>query len=260
MRITIITPSFNQGEFIEQTILSVMKQNHNDVEHIIIDGGSTDNTVSILKKYPHLKWISEKDSGQSNAINKGFKIATGDILAWLNSDDYYDENVFGDIVRYFESNPRCNLLYGDITFVDRKGHVLSRITGDIINYNKLIECPDIVRQPSFFWRHEVLTEVGGLDENLHLVMDFDFFLRVATQHRFHYYNENFSYYRFYEQNKSLSMVRRQIIEIFKVYKKNNVKLDLHILEYLTRKYLQSFRFRNHIRNGIYSLLGHKKTK
>ena len=105
MRLSIITPSLNQCEFIEETIHSVMNQDHHDVEHIVIDGGSTDNTVSILRKYPHLRWTSEKDTGQSNAINKGFQQATGEIIAWLNSDDYYEDHIFGDIVQYFETHP-----------------------------------------------------------------------------------------------------------------------------------------------------------
>jgi glycosyltransferase involved in cell wall biosynthesis len=240
MRVSIITPSFNQGEFIEQTIQSVLNQNHDDVEHIVIDGGSTDNTVSILKKYPHLIWVSEKDSGQSNAINKGFKRATGEILAWLNSDDFYEENIFKSIVEYFGAHPDCMLLYGDITFVDRRGHLLTSFSGSTIDYTKLVECPDIVRQPSSFWRRQVVEECNGVDENLHLVMDFDFFLRIGKRHRFHYFPCNLSFYRYYEQNKSLSMARRQVAEFYKVFTKNNIKLTARICRFLVGKYLYSF--------------------
>jgi len=98
--ISIVTPSLNQGRYIEQTIQSVLLQNYPNFEHIVIDGGSTDGTVEILKKYPHLKWISEKDSGQSEALNKGLKMATGDIIAWINSDDWYAEGAFNNVASF----------------------------------------------------------------------------------------------------------------------------------------------------------------
>jgi glycosyltransferase involved in cell wall biosynthesis len=254
MRISIITPSFNQGEFIEETIQSVVNQNYDDVEHIVVDGGSTDDTIQKLKRHPHLKWVSEKDSGQSNAINKGFRMATGDILAWLNSDDYYEKDIFGEIARYFETDPACVFVYGDMTFVDREGRPLSRVTGDTLNYENLIACPDIVRQPSCFWRRTVVEECGGLDETLDLVMDFDFFLRVARRFRLHYLSRNLSYYRYYAENKSLSLVRRQVSEIFRVYRKNDVALNASSVKFLAAKYIRSFDARK-IRKGSKSLKG-----
>ena len=240
MRISIVTPSFNHGQFIEETILSVVQQNHDDVEHIVMDGGSLDGTVSILKKYPHLMWVSEEDKGQAHAINKGFRQATGDIIAWINSDDYYEKNVFRDIVAYFEAHPDCMLLYGDITYVDREGRFVTRYTGDAINYDELVRCPDIVRQPSFFWRRSVMEEIGEIDERLRLVLDFDFFLRVARKYRFHYLEENLSYFRTYEENKTSSFRRRQVCEIYKVFRKQNVQLEFFHLRYFVVKLLNAF--------------------
>lgn len=240
LTISIITPSYNQAEFIEATIRSVLRQDHEAVEHIVMDGGSTDGTVDILKKYPRVHWISEKDAGQSNAINKGFARATGDIVAWLNSDDYYEENIFGAVAEFFRAHPECMLLYGDITFVNREGLALYTITGETIDYEKLIACPDIVRQPSFFWRREVIADVGGIDERLHLVMDFDFFLRIGKKHRFHYMSRNLSYYRYYPENKSLSQARRQTIEICRVYARNGIGLNRRNARYLTGKIARTF--------------------
>jgi glycosyltransferase involved in cell wall biosynthesis len=194
--------------------------------------------------------VSEKDTGQSNAINKGFHLASGEILAWLNSDDYYEENIFGDIVQYFAANPDCMFLYGDITFVDRKRCPMSKITGDTINYRSLIKCPDIVRQPSCFWRRGVMQELGDIDENLHLVMDYDFFLRGAKKYPFHYMNKNLSYYRYYDENKSLSMMRQQISEIRKVYKKNEISLNFTTSIYLIKKYFRSLGLRKIMVNII----------
>jgi len=240
LKFSIITPSFNQGEYIKDTIESVLNQNYKNFEHIIIDGGSNDNTIEILKKYSHLKWVSEKDRGQSHAINKGFAKASGDIIAWINSDDYYEKNVFAGIATYFENNPDCMVLYGDITYVDKTKCILSTIQGNVINYQSLVKCPDIVRQPSTFWRIDVIREFGGVDEQLHLVMDFDFFLRISKHFQFHYYKQNFSYYRYYDENKSLSLARRQTHEIHDVYKKNNIAFTFSIYKYLFLKYVHSF--------------------
>lgn len=250
MRISIVTPSFNHGHFIEDAIRSVMNQDHDDVEHVVMDGGSTDSTVPILSKYPHLKWISEQDSGQGNAINKGFRKATGDILAWLNSDDFYEANVFKDVATYFETHPDCMLLYGDITYVGREGNVLSKLSGDVIDYDKLIECPDIVRQPSFFWRRKVMEELGELDETLHLVMDFDLFLRIAGRYKFHYLNKNLSYFRTYGENKTSALPRRQVREIYRVFRKQRIPLRRSHLKYFSVKLLDAFGIGNVLRTVV----------
>lgn len=240
MRLSIITPSYNQAAFIEETIRSVMDQDHDDIEHIVMDGGSTDGTVEILRRYSHLRWTSERDRGQSHAINKGFAAATGDVVAWLNSDDLYESRVLGAVSRYFQDHPDCMMLYGDILFVNRDGSPLIAYGGDTINYENLIRCPDIVRQPSFFWRRSLVERLGGVDEHLHLVMDFDFILRAGQRHRFHYLPRTISRYRCYEENKSLSMVRRQVREMIRVYRKNEVPLTPQIVRFLAAKYALSF--------------------
>src|SRR3982750_267888 len=111
--ISILTPSYNQGRYIQQTITSVLAQKYPRLEHIVIDGGSTDDTVSILKRYPHLKWISEKDRGQADSLNKGLAIATGSIVGWVNSDDFYAPGVFSRISEIFE-DPDVQWLVGDV--------------------------------------------------------------------------------------------------------------------------------------------------
>ena len=118
LKFSVITPSFNNAQYIEQTIKSVLEQNYPNFEHIVIDGGSTDGTVEILKKHSHLKWVSEKDEGQADALNKGFRMATGDIIAWINSDDWYEPNIFGNIAEWFERNPDKNIVMGDCNLID----------------------------------------------------------------------------------------------------------------------------------------------
>src|SRR5438309_1875932 len=111
--ISILTPSFNQGKYVEQTIVSVLEQNYPRFEHIVIDGGSTDNTVSILKRYPHLKWVSERDRGQGDALNKGLRIASGDLVGWVNSDDFYAQGVFQRVSKLFEDE-NVSWIIGDV--------------------------------------------------------------------------------------------------------------------------------------------------
>lgn len=247
LKISIITPTLNQAQFIEETILSVLNQNYPDFEHIVIDGGSKDNTLDILKKYSHLKWVSEKDKGQSDAINKGFRMATGDIVAWINSDDYYAENTFNLINNYFSANPDCSILYGDITYISQSGSILYTLTGDDVSFEKLLDFPDNVRQPSTFWRKEVLEKVGYIKESLHLVMDLEFFLRIGKIYKFHYLPENLSFFRFYENNKTTVFLRKQVFEMHKVIKYYKGSLSFFNYKFLFGRYLDSLDKKNPVR-------------
>lgn len=239
MKFSIITPSLNQAEFIEDTILSVLEQEYPDFEHIVVDGGSTDGTVDILKKYPHLKWISEKDRGQSDAINKGFKMADGEILAWINSDDFYEKNIFRDINNYFLQNPDACFLYGGITFIDKEKNLIERVSGDIISYKNLLKNPDIVRQPSSFWRREITEKTGLLNEDYHVVMDYDFFLRISKKYTLHYLDRNLSYFRAYIENKTLSLRKKQVMELCTVLYKNGDFISPKTVKFLLGRYLDS---------------------
>ena len=186
LKISVITPSFNQGKFIEQTIQSVLNQNFPNFEHIIVDGGSTDGTIEILKKYPHLKWISEKDKGQSDALNKGFRLATGEIIAWINSDDWYEPDTFFAIGKFFEENQYKNIVMGDCNLVDENGKIFDRV----INYERGFEelknyrvSRSIPTQPAIFFKKKLLEEFGMLDIHLKYVMDYDLWMRFAKNRK-----------------------------------------------------------------------------
>ncbi|MEJ5961331.1 glycosyltransferase family 2 protein [Pedobacter immunditicola] len=201
-KISIVSPSFNQGQFIEDAILSVLNQQYENFEHIIIDGGSTDNTIDILMKYPHLIWISEKDEGQSDAINKGFNRATGDIIGWLNTDDYYLEGSFRKIAENFKLY-ECDIVYGDVQFVDknkkftRKG--MSRIP---IKWLIFFHC--YIHSAAFFFKREVLDKGIRIDPKIHITMDKDFFANIFyTGFKFKYIHETLTSFRWHENNKSL---------------------------------------------------------
>ena len=179
-KISIITPSYNQGQFIEETILSVINQNYPLIEYIIIDGGSTDNTIEIIKKYTkHITyWVSEKDSGQSEAINKGFKRATGDIVCWLNSDDILMPNAIREVANFFEENNDVNILNGYTVVIDKKSNILFNLF--LLNQKKWYACHGIyyIAQPSLFWRRKIFESIGLLREDFHTLMDKEFLIKM----------------------------------------------------------------------------------
>ncbi len=199
--ISILTPSFNQGRYIEQTIRSVRDQKCPNVEHIVIDGGSTDETVSILRKYSDVRWLSEPDRGQADALNKGLALARGDVIGWINSDDYYESNILGDVADRFTSNSVAWAV-GDITTTCFDPPVFTRRKSPPITYGGLLRNPDLVRQPGTFFRRDLLKQAGGWDPTLNMVMDYDLWLRLSKIAEPIMTNANWAYFRMHEQQKS----------------------------------------------------------
>jgi len=241
MKISIITPTLNHARFIEDTILSVLQQDYKDYEHIVIDGGSTDGTVEILRKYSHLKWISEKDSGQSAAINKGFKMATGDILTWINSDDWYEKGAFTAVADYFRDHSDCFFVYGDQTDVDEYKNIIGTRTGDTMSLRSLLKNPDVVRQPDCFWRKEVTDTVGHLNETLHLVMDYEYFLRIAERYTFQHINRNLCFFRMYKGAKTSALAQKQVCEIYQVMRKESGGFPFRFYLVMMRRYYNALK-------------------
>jgi glycosyltransferase involved in cell wall biosynthesis len=182
-KISIVTPSYNQGQFIEQTIDSVLSQGYKNLEYIIIDGGSTDNSVEIIRKYEkHLHfWVSEPDRGQSHAINKGLKHCTGTVFNWLNSDDYYNPETLKIVAAHF-ANPTCEVFAGrsSIFGLNLKPTLSSGTTVFEGNLAKTIGRARI-DQPETFFRLAQIIELGGLNENLHYLMDRDLWIRYLLK-------------------------------------------------------------------------------
>jgi len=208
-KISIVTASYNQGRFLEETIQSVLSQNYPNLEYIIIDGGSTDNSVNIIKKYEKYLsyWISEKDRGQSHAINKGLKRAKGDILTYCNSDDVYLPGCFRSVVQYFNENLQTEFVYGDAYIINEDGKIID-IKKEIAFDYKMACCIGfglIVFDPSSFMRRIVLDKVGYLDESLHYAMDGDYFFRVSQCCNIVHVNELWVAMRRHSQAKSSNM-------------------------------------------------------
>lgn len=181
--ISIITPSYNQGEFIEDTILSIRGQSYKNFEHIIVDAGSTDNTLDIIRKYEktyNMTWSSEPDEGMYQGINKGLKQATGEILCYLNCDDLYMPWTLETVAGYFARNHQIDLFYGDIINLDDIKHTMELIILPIFNL-KWAKIVGGLRQPSVFWSRRAYEKVGGFDEKLQFAGDYEYWLRIAGQ-------------------------------------------------------------------------------
>ncbi len=179
-RITIVMPSFNQQAYIERSILSVLNQNYSNLEFIVVDGGSTDGTVDIIKKYDKyfFYWLSEADNGQTHAINKGLEMATGDLLAYQNSDDVYVPNAFESVAQAYVKNPSAGVIYGDFFHIDERDNILDEQL--LINAHYWIQIfhgPQIHNQAAF-WKRWVYKKVGPLNESLRFDMDYEYFCRI----------------------------------------------------------------------------------
>jgi glycosyltransferase involved in cell wall biosynthesis len=201
--VTVVTPSFNQGRFIRDTIESVLSQDYPNLEYMVIDGGSTDETVSILESYRNrFFWVSEPDRGQAHAINKGWRRAKGDILAWLNSDDMYLPGAISNAVRYLMDHTETSLVYGDGYHVAEDGRMLNFYPTEPFDPHRLVETCFIC-QPATFMRRAVVENLGFLDESLHFCMDYDLWIRVSRQSILSYMPLPFAKSRFYGTTKTL---------------------------------------------------------
>ena len=173
--VTIVTPSFNQAPYLETTIRSVLEQDYPNIEYIVMDGGSNDGSTEIIKRYADrlAYWESEKDKGQTDAINKGFARSHGEILAWLNSDDVLYPHAVREAVAYLTEHPECGLVYGDSDFIDAKGNVIGRFNAKQTDYKKLTEGYVHIPQQASFWRADLWKQVGPLDDTIYFAMDYD---------------------------------------------------------------------------------------
>jgi glycosyltransferase involved in cell wall biosynthesis len=215
--VSIVTPSYNQAPYLEQTIQSVLEQDYPRIEYIVIDGGSNDNSVEIIKKYADrlAYWISEKDSGQAEAINKGFSWANGEILGWLNSDDYYLLNTVSVAVRCFEQNPEVVMLYGDMLAVDRDGKTINILKYPQLSLEDLL-CFQIIGQPSVFFRRSAFEKTGPLETNFHFMLDHHLWIRLAQQGRILHIPQVWSAARYHPEAKNRAKAAEFGREAFRV--------------------------------------------
>ena len=201
--VSIITPSFNQARYLEDTIRSVLDQDYPNLEYSVIDGASSDGSVDIIRKYADKLawWGSEKDSGQAEAINKGLARAKGEIIAWLNSDDYYLPGAISAVVKAFDKNPDVVLVYGNMLAVDEKGETINFLKYNQLDLSDLL-CFQIIGQPAVFFRREVLEKAGSLDATYHFLLDHHLWLRIALQGQILHVDETWAAARYHAEAKN----------------------------------------------------------
>ncbi len=219
MKVSIVTPSFNQGQFIERTLQSVAIQTGAEIEHVVFDGGSTDNTVEILKRLsPPVSWVSKKDKGQTDAINRGIRATDGEIIGWLNSDDIYYPGAIARVIAFFKDNPEIDVVYGMGDHIDLDDNIFEAYPSEPWDFERLKETCFIC-QPALFFRRRVIGKHGLLDESLNYCMDYEYWLRLGKAGvTFAYLEEKLAGSRLYANNKTLGSrvkVHSEINDMFK---------------------------------------------
>jgi glycosyltransferase involved in cell wall biosynthesis len=207
-KISVIVPSYNQGAYIERTIQSILNQRYPNLEIIVMDGGSTDQTLKILKKYSKkIVWFSEKDAGQADAINKGLRFSSGQILAYLNSDDTYEPKALHTIAKYFLKHPKTQFVYGQGCLINKKDKRIGMYNDSPMTHKSLYAACGI-SQPTAFWTREVYRKIGPFDATLQYTMDYDYWIRVSAHYSLQHLKTPLANTRIHAQSKTSSQTHK----------------------------------------------------
>ena len=236
--VSIVTPSFNQARYLEATIQSVLSQDYPRLEYMIVDGGSTDGSVEIIKKYESKVawWVSEKDQGQTDAINKGFAHAKGDFLAWLNSDDTYEPNALSSAVKFLQAHPEVGLVYGDANYINEDGRVIGRFPAAQTDLIRLRRGYVHIPQQAAFFRADLWRAVGPLDPSFYFAMDYDLWVRLAARSQVKYVPQTWANFRLHASGKTINADDRCWPEMLRVHYRDGGKfLSVIVAKYYIRK-------------------------
>lgn len=238
MLISIVTPSYNQSRYLEQTIQSVLAQDYPHIEYMVVDGGSTDGTINVIRKYESKLawWLSEKDRGQTDAINKGFGRARGDILAWINSDDTYEPGAFAAAVRYLQDHPEVGMVYGDCNYIDGSGNVVGRFKAAQTDHRLLRRGYTHIPQQTMFLRADLWKQVGPLDPSFYFAMDYDLWIRISARAEIKYVRQVWANFRLHTSGKTILSDEYCWPEMLRVhYRDGGSFFSLIVAKYYLRK-------------------------
>jgi len=236
--VSIVTPSFNQAAYLEETIQSVLGQSYSRIEYIIIDGASTDGSLDVIRKYAGrlAHWVSEQDKGQTEAINKGFTLARGEILAWINSDDTLLPDAVAEAMRYLLSHPQVGLVYGDANYIDEKSRVIGKFPAAQTDLQKLRRGYVHIPQQASFFRKALWDRVGPLDDSFYFAMDYDLWTRLAAISELKYLPRTWANFRLHADAKTIAADDRCWPEMLRVhYREGGSRIAPIVLKYHIRK-------------------------
>jgi glycosyltransferase involved in cell wall biosynthesis len=237
--ISVITPSFNQARYLEKTIVSVLSQDYPRLKYIIVDGGSTDGSVEIIKKYEHKLawWVSEKDQGQTDALNKGFARARGDIFAWLNSDDTYEPGAVGEAVKFLHNHPEVGMVYANANYIDEQGRVIGKFPAAQTDYRRLRQGYVHIPQQAMFFRAGLWRDLGPLDPSFYFAMDYDLWTRIAARSEIRYLpDQTWANFRIHSAGKTIAADDRCWPEMLRVhYRDGGSPLSVIVAKYYLRR-------------------------
>ncbi len=241
--LSIVTPSFNQARFLEAAIQSVLSQNYPRLEYIIVDAGSTDGSVEIIKRYENRLawWISEPDKGQTDALNKGFARAHGEIFAWLNSDDTYQSGALAAAAKLMLESPQFGLIYGDANYINEAGQTIGRFPAAQTDYRRLRQGYVHVPQQAAFFRGDMWRKLGPLDESYYFAMDYDLWLRIAGQAKVKYVPQTWANFRLHPGGKTMAADERCWPEMIRIhYRDGGSFFSLIVAKSYVRKLIAPF--------------------
>jgi glycosyltransferase involved in cell wall biosynthesis len=253
--VSIVTPSFNQARFLEATIHSVLSQDYPSLEYIIVDGGSTDGSLEIIKKYSNRLtwWVSEKDQGQTDALNKGFTHAHGEILAWLNSDDTYEPGAVSAAIGFLESQPETGLVYGDANYINEGGRVIGKFPAAQTDLSRLRRGYVHIPQQAAFFRADLWRSVGPLDPSFYFAMDYDLWVRISARCSIKYLHQTWANFRLHTSGKTIAADDRCWPEMIRVHYRDGGNLfSVIVAKYYLRRALAplwNLRRRSMLRNA-----------
>jgi glycosyltransferase involved in cell wall biosynthesis len=239
-KVSIVTPSFNQVNYLEDTILSVLEQDYSNIEYFVMDGGSTDGSVGIIERFVDrlAGWVSEPDQGQTDAINKGFARSTGEIMAWLNSDDTYEPGAIGEAVTFLNQNPDVGLVYGDTNFIDADGKMIGKFNAQQTSLKRLQRGGVYIPQQATFWRADLWRQVGPLDPSFYFAMDYDLWVRLARVTTIRYTPQLWANFRLHGDAKTIAADERCWPEMLRVHRRDGGSLFSWIyVRYAARRLL-----------------------